>query len=426
MIGYGRLRDYFSGVSVKRLSAVDSEPARSNQHEVSTTQAMREQFLGNMQKQQFPAIYIWLDEDLDSIIVNDTATHYDVREQKLGRKPEWRLYYSANSVTDAMREGDTLFLALNKKGVLYFIVAPEASIYQQQLLWLFGLTLAEPTFVSRSFTGSESELSFAAGLILEEIGITPSTPESGELDEIVSELIKTYGENYPRTAELSKIVRRNVPDVRAEEDPDYALVTWLYWEKILFQKLDDRIVGKRLIAGFVDKDKPDISGFYEYSKSAINRKKSRMGYSLEHHIEAVFQACNVTYARGAITEDSHKPDFLFPTAKAYRLAPDSGHSCLTMLGVKSSCRDRWRQILTEADKIPRKHLFTLESRISESQTNQMKNSNLQLVVPQSIRKDYEDRQQTWLWSLAEFIKYVQDHNRLADDLKLGVGFPEQC
>jgi hypothetical protein len=32
-----------------------------------------------------------------------------------------------------------------------------------------------------------------------------------------------------------------------------------------------------------------------------------------------------------------------------------------MLGAKTTCKDRWRQVLTEAIKIPHKHLFTLET-----------------------------------------------------------------
>ena len=108
-----------------------------------------------------------------------------------------------------------------------------------------------------------------------------------------------------------------------------------------------------------------------------------------------------------MTENNQRPDFLFPSEKAYRTAPETGHTCLTMLGAKSTCKDRWRQVLAEALKIPRKHLLTLEPGISEPQTVQMENSNLQLVVPQSIQDSYMDNQQAWLWNLGEFIRDVQ-------------------
>ena len=56
----------------------------------------------------------------------------------------------------------------------------------------------------------------------------------------------------------------------------------------------------------------------------------------------------------------------------------------------------WRDALAETAKIPRKHLLTLKPGISEPQTTQMANSNLQLVVPQSIQESYTAVQRDWL------------------------------
>ena len=44
----GVLADYFAGVSVKRLSAVDANPVRSNQHEIGTTREMRLQIIATV------------------------------------------------------------------------------------------------------------------------------------------------------------------------------------------------------------------------------------------------------------------------------------------------------------------------------------------------------------------------------------------
>lgn len=136
-----------------------------------------------------------------------------------------------------------------------------------------------------------------------------------------------------------------------------------------------------------------------------------MGRSLENHLEAVFQAHEIAYVRGAVTENNHRPDFLFPSAEAYRTAPESGDTGLTMLGAKSSCKERWRQVLAEASKIPRKHLLTLGPGISEPQTEQMANSALQLVVPQSIHATYSDSQRAWLWNISDFLRDVQSRAR---------------
>jgi hypothetical protein len=131
-----------------------------------------------------------------------------------------------------------------------------------------------------------------------------------------------------------------------------------------------------------------------------------MGHSLENHIAAIFDCYALPYERGAMTEHGQKPDFLFPSAAVYDAAL-AGDAQLLMLGAKSTCKDRWRQVLAEAVKIPRKHLLTLEPGISEPQTAQMDAAALQLVVPVPIHGTYTAAQQTWLWSLGQFIAEVR-------------------
>jgi len=149
----------------------------------------------------------------------------------------------------------------------------------------------------------------------------------------------------------------------------------------------------------------DVDGFIGYSLSIQNRRKSRVGQALENHVEQLFIGRNIRFDRTKITENNSKPDFIFPGISEYH---DNAFSAalLTMLGVKSTCKDRWRQVLSEADKIPCKHLLTLEASISENQTSEMQSQNLQLVVPSAIRGTYSAQQQKWLMNLDDFIKLV--------------------
>lgn len=403
MIQRGQLSDYFEGVGVKRLSAVDAEPKRSNQHEVNTTPQMRDEFLGDTQHQKFPAIYIWLGGDQEGFTEESWATHYDTRLNNPDRSPEWRLYYPSNPVTEAMKAGDTLFLAKDQGGVLWFIVAPEGSTSEQQLFWLFGLRPEGKSFVSREFSDEEPELDFAARFILDEIGVEFEEPEADKLDSI----IERFGTTFPKTAEFSHLARLTLPEVRAEDDPDAALIAWLDHEEALFRRLERKVVSSRIEAGFVDDSGTDVDGFISFSLSVQNRRKSRMGHSLENHLAAVLGAHDIRHVRGAVTEHNHKPDFLFPDLETYRAAPAGGDPRLTMLGAKSTCKDRWRQVLAEAEKISRKHLLTLEPGISEPQTNQMEASHLQLVVPAPVHGSYTDAQRGWLWSVGDFIGDVR-------------------
>lgn len=49
-----------------------------------------------------------------------------------------------------------------------------------------------------------------------------------------------------------------------------------------------------------------------------------------------------------------------------------------MLAVKTTCKDRWRQILNEADKIHQVHLFTLQEGVSLAQYREMRGVGCQI------------------------------------------------
>ena len=137
-----------------------------------------------------------------------------------------------------------------------------------------------------------------------------------------------------------------------------------------------------------------------------NRRKSRVGHALESHLASILDACKIRYSRTEPTENKSKPDFLFPGISEYRSASYPSER-LTMLGAKTTCKDRWRQVLAEADRIGEKHLLTLEVAISEPQTTEMQAQKLQLVVPKALHKTFSVQQQAWLISLRDFIGVVQ-------------------
>jgi hypothetical protein len=78
-----------------------------------------------------------------------------------------------------------------------------------------------------------------------------------------------------------------------------------------------------------------------------------------------------------------------------------------MLGAKTTCKDRWRQVLSEANRIPSKHLVTLEPAISVSQLEEMRAHSLQLVIPFSIHGTYTPEQRNRLLSIGAFVDFVR-------------------
>ena len=56
---YGSLSDHFTGIVAKRLSAVEADTARSNQHEFNGTNELR-QLLGGERLERSASRFIWL------------------------------------------------------------------------------------------------------------------------------------------------------------------------------------------------------------------------------------------------------------------------------------------------------------------------------------------------------------------------------
>ena len=396
----GHLSEYFDGVGVKILSAVDAEPKTSNQHEIGTTVPMRK-FLGT-DKSAFDVTYIWLSDEQETITDQGFATHYNCREGK-PRPPEYRLYYPSNAVTEIMSTGDTLFLAIRPDKSILFIIVPSGSTIQRQLLWLFDIgENPGKRFSFSDFEVEDSKLDFISRFILDEIGIEFEDPNANSLDTI----IEKFGLEFPKTAELSELARLTLPEVDARDGPDFAITAWLSHEEALFRRLEKKIVAELIRDGFVNDDDVDVDGFIKYSLSVQNRRKSRMGHSLENQLKAVFDAFELRYDAQVITEKGKKPDFIFP-GKAEYFDPKFETSLLTMLAAKSTCKDRWPQILPEAERLETKHLITLEPAISVPQTTMMQESNVQLIVPGAIRDSYSKTQKEFVWPLNQFIELVQ-------------------
>jgi hypothetical protein len=85
-------------------------------------------------------------------------------------------------------------------------------------------------------------------------------------------------------------------------------------------------------------------------------------------------------SNGGVTENKSKPDFIFPSIGKYHDANfiDTG---LSMLASKSTCKDRWRQVLSEAKRI--------------------------LVLPNEVRDTYTNKQKNDILNLKDFIYFIK-------------------
>jgi hypothetical protein len=347
--------------------------------------------------------YCGVSDEQEGMSEDGRLSWYDSRRNNPDRSAEYRLYYFDNGITPLMKEGDSFFVATRRDGSTMVIITPEGSTIESQLAWLFGIEGNNESFESAEVTEGESfhRLDFAARY-LDEIGIDAEEPEADILDTI----LEKCGDKFPATHDFSRMARESLSEISAMDNADEVLMAWLEREELLFRRLERHIVSERLKTGFIASDIADVDGFIAFSLSVQNRRKSRAGYSLEHHLTALLKARGMRFERGVETENRNRPDFIFPGQKEYRDAAFDPTK-LTMLGAKSTCKDRWRQVLSEASRIKHKHLITLEPGITKNQTDEMKAKHLQLVVPVAIQATYKPSQQEWLMDVTEFLRIVK-------------------
>lgn len=153
-----------------------------------------------------------------------------------------------------------------------------------------------------------------------------------------------------------------------------------------------------------------INDFLQPAQRIIQRRKSRSGRSLELHVQKILQeegmVPGIDFDYQGTSESSKRPDFLFPSQVAYSNCQFPSEN-LRLLAVKTTCKDRWRQILNEADRIGTKHLLTLQEGLSENQFKEMSHANVKLVVPENIKSKYPQSIRSELQSLEEFISEVK-------------------
>lgn len=395
----GHLSEYFSGVAIKYLSAVEADVLISHQHEFNGVEALKRVFGSAQGKQSYPAKFVYLsDRDDEPVLADGFLTWYDARERHPTRS-EHRLYFPTTAVSEMASAGDLLVIGRRPDGSVLVVVAEGDSTVANQVRWLFGAKdLGQAEYLIRENPETEQDrIAFASRVVLEAIGVViePST------DMLLEDMLQRFKGAFPSTREFSAYARSTLHEVRATDNGDAILMAWMEREEALFRTLERHLISDRLTAGFDG----DVDAFISFSLSVQNRRKSRVGFALENHLEYLFAQRGLRFSRTGVTENKSKPDFLFPGIQQYHdMAFDS--AMLTVLGVKTTCKDRWRQVLAEADRVERKHLLTLEASISANQTDEMKAKNLQLVLPAELHQTYQPEQQTWLNSVEEFLAHV--------------------
>ena len=214
--------------------------------------------------------------------------------------------------------------------------------------------------------------------------------------------------SFPDTQQMAEGARScynsaySVDETSIQSFPDTILLNWVNTEYRLFKLMEEKIY-----ADAISQPIGSIDAFVRMANEVLNRRKARAGKSLEHHLACIFTQNNLVFEEQAVTENNKKPDFLFPNAECYHNLQFPADD-LIVLGAKTTCKDRWRQVLTEADRVDVKYLFTLQQGISKNQLREMHDSRLTLVVPTAYISSFPSEYRQEIRDLSGFIRIVKE------------------
>jgi len=302
-----------------------------------------------------------------------------------GTRSEYRITrFWANSPFDKKDcLGDLLILIpVNEEEVLAFLLKTEDNI--EAFIDHFGISLIKNVAVY----GINTEIRTKTALTEE---------------QIIAQFTALFGGKFPPSFDMAQASRKINDKIRRINlgDPDRTLLKWVDAEYKLFKSLERIVYRERLQMLFGNVDE-----LVKFSSSILNRRKSRAGRSFEHHIDYLLSDWGIPFSHPGEAEGNKKPDFIFPSNNAYA-DYHFDERLLTFLGAKTTCKDRWRQILNEANRIPVKHLITLQQGISENQMEEMQAENVVLVVPREYHQMYPPRFQGDLLDVTTFFQKLR-------------------
>jgi len=219
--------------------------------------------------------------------------------------------------------------------------------------------------------------------------------------------LSTLTVDFPATVDLATNARNcylksfGIKPSQIIAHPDNELINWLDAEYQLFKTIENDRYNERIKTPF-----STVEELVDCANTILNRRKSRAGKSLEHHLAEIFNSFQLHYQTQIVTEENKRPDFIFPNSECYHSSKYSSDK-LVFLASKTTCKDRWRQILNEADRIKIKHLFTLQQGISLNQLVEMYKYDVRLVVPKPYLKTFPEEYKDKIFTLDSFINHVK-------------------
>lgn len=235
-----------------------------------------------------------------------------------------------------------------------------------------------------------------------EEGITIQETEDICLNRQFRAFVATIQE-LPPGAVFSKVTKESLIDCIhnfLDFTPDEQLIYLVNQEYILYKMAEKKIFEPEITRSF-----RDIDDFIETAMHILQRRKARAGRSLENHVDFLLEQAGIPHEMRP-SVDKTEPDIIIPSKLAYD-DPQFPETRLFMIALKTTCKDRWRQVTREAPRIKHKHIVTTQKGISMGQLEEMALSNVSLVVPEKLHTEYPTDGRKLILTLQAFLESLK-------------------
>lgn len=388
-----------SAIAVKRLSAVEVDPDRSHQHEFHAGRLRTALGLPDVRTSGTLSV-AYFDDDAEPLLEDGRYTLIDVRRDK-PRSPEYRMYYNASVIDDAAAPGDLLVVSRDGDSTdLRAIVVRAGTRAEGELL--DALFVRNQPVLERFMAVQAPVPSADRGeRLFETLSAAVASPDLAD-HPVAREAIGRGA--LPDTRTMAAAGREIALSQTSEADPDAFISAALNGETSLFNHISDAL-GRLRLRELIDRE-ASLDEFQAMFMRMAQSAKSRRGLSLQHHFASILLAGGIEFSPQCETEEGETADFMMPGCSEYHDPGFESHR-LRMVACKSTARDRWRQVLNEAARIPEKYFLTLDPDLSARLISKIAAANLRLFLPRSVI-DERYRDQTAVGSVGDLLSALRD------------------
>lgn len=420
-----RLSARYVGATGKRLALVETvADGVSNQHELNAGLPVRK-LLGDARIQDAPCRYVYID-GAGGVLADEalSITYYDSRLSK-PRAPEFRLTYPATSrtMTEFARAGDLCWLLVGAHSdpLVTIVVCPTGTSDARRLDALFGTELQPDALIAIRKNGAvfgrgsiEEQPVYLDGEDLDLLALLGVEVRPSGIEHLDAAVAHFGGVEHPSSAAFAAFARSRCETVDPRDDPDNALLDWFTFTFDLYLAYEAHVLQPILDGHFANQPTIDVAQFFSVAKRLQNSRFSRAGGSFEAQLAAVFDARDIRYsAQSRKMPDGSKPDFLLPSREHYNSNDTAVLSLVTFVGAKTTTKERWQQLVAEAQRIGVRHMVTMDKDLNGTKVHTMKLKNVVPVLPSPLIVDqYGDKD--WkgdLMSVGAFVEMAEDRQR---------------